>query len=76
MSTEEGANKEVEVQAGWVRLFCNVEHCDGSLTEPDPSRIGGECAVCIESLEGLSVAVVNPCRHLFCESCIGVWHTK
>ena len=76
MSAEEGTSNETEVQAGWMSIYCNEERCGGSLVETDPNGMEEECAVCIESLEGLSVAINDPCRHVFCKSCIDDWNTK
>lgn len=76
MSLEEDKSSEIQIQTGWTRFFCSVEHCDGVLVERDSGGIDGRCSVCIESLEGMSVAIVDSCKHTFCKSCIDDWNAK
>ena len=78
MSLQEEIRNQVEVQAGWMRSFCDAAECEGKLVQMESQEFteDQECNICMESLKGTKYGIISSCLHIFCESCVNDWRLR
>ena len=67
--------KQEEQQSEIVLLYCESEFCDGEPIEAIPIKDKEEleCPICYCSLNKGKIAVLDACKHVYCQVCVASW---